>query len=116
MQLLKRNQKQMMYKTYAGSTSMTTDSEGFKTGEYEVSYGSLTTIYAYATPSRGEASDEMFGKDLDYDKIIYVPKDCPINEYALLWVDASSSASNDYVVQKVAESLNHKAIAIKKVR
>ena len=116
MQLLKRNQKEMMYKAFNGSTSMITDSGGFKTGEYEVGYGSLSTFYAYTTPSRGETSNEMFGKDLDYDKIMYVPLDCGINEYALLWVDASSTASNDYVVQKVAESLNHKAIAIKKVR
>ena len=47
---------------------------------------------------------------------MYVPTSCDINEYALLWVNASSTASNDYIVKKVAESLNHKVIAIKEVR
>ena len=116
MQLLKRNQKPIMYKAYTGSTSAVTDTDGFKTGEYILTYGSLTTINAYTTPSRGEASDEMFGKDLDYDKVMYVPTSCDINEYALLWVNASSTASNDDIVKKVAESLNHKVIAIKEVR
>ena len=96
--------------------SMTTDSDGNFTGERTKSYGSVTSMMAYITPSRGETAEEMFGKDLDYDKVMYTSKDCPIDEFSLLWLDASASAPNDYIVQRVAESLNHKAIAIKKVR
>ena len=116
MQLLNRNKRLIQYATYSGSMSMVTDSDGFYTGERTKFYGSVTTLMAYVTPSRGDATDEMFGKDLDYDKVMYTTKDCPIDEFSLLWLDASSSAPNDYIVSRVAESLNHKAIAIKKVR
>lgn len=116
MQLLKRNQQLIQYMNYSGSMSAVTDTEGFFTGEYNETYSALKSVMGYATPSRGEATEEMFGKDLDYDKILYVDKSCDIDEFSLLWVNADSSASNDYIVRKIAESLNHKAIAIKKVR
>ena len=69
------------------------------------------------TPARGDASEEMFGKELDYDKVIYVPLSSDIDEYSILWVETSdTSSANNYVVRRIATSLNHKAIAIKKVR
>ena len=57
-----------------------------------------------------------FGTTLDYDNIVYAELSCDINEYSLLWVDADTTDPNDYIVRRVATSLNHKAIAIKKVR
>lgn len=116
MQLLNRNKQLIQYTTYSGSMSATKDTNGDYTGEYTETYSALKSIMGYVTASKGEAMEQMFGKDLDYDKILYVPKSCEIDEYTLLWLNASSSASNDYIVTKVAESLNHKAIAIKKVR
>lgn len=116
MQLLKRNQQLIQYKNYDDSMSMTTDSDGFYTGEHDEVYSVLKSVMGYVTPSKGEATEQMFGKELDYDKILYVDKSCDIDEFSLLWVNAESTEPNDYVVKKIAESLNHKAIAIKKVR
>lgn len=116
MQLLKRNQQLIQYMNYSGSMSAITDSEGNYTGEYTETYTALKSVMGYVTPSKGEATEEMFGKDLDYDKILYVDKSCDMDEFSLLWVNTNSSAANDYIVSKIAESLNHKAIAIKKVR
>ena len=116
MHLLSRNQQLIQYMNYSGTMSATTDTDGFYTGEYTESYTALKSVRGYLTPNKGEATEQMFGKDLDYDRILYVERSCDMNEFSLLWVNADSSAANDYIVSKVAESLNHKAIAIKKVR
>ena len=124
MQLLDRNKRTISYKTYSGTTTESTGSDGYYTGERVVNYSAIKTVKAYITANKGDASEEMFGKTLDYDNVIYVEKDSDIDEYSLLWVDASPTpitttsdpVPNDYIVLRVATSLNHKAIAVKKVR
>lgn len=116
MQLLKRNKRTIKYKNYLGTMTMQTDTDGNYTGEYTEAYSDFKTAKLYATPDRGYASEEMFGMNLDYDKVIYAEPSVDIDEYSLLWVTAPTTDPNDYIVKKVAESLNHKAIAIKKVR
>lgn len=116
MQLLNRNKKTISYKTYTGTMTLTTDSGGYYTGERTESYSDVKTLKAYITANKGTADEDMFGTNLDYDNIIFAPLTCDIDEYSLLWVSASVTSPNDYVVKRVATSLNHKAIAIKKVR
>lgn len=115
MQLLNRNKKTIQYKNYTGTMTLTTEG-GFYTGERTESYSDFKTLKAYITANRGNAEDEMFGTSLDYDNIIYADLSCDMDEYSLLWVSASTTSPNDYIVKRVATSLNHKAIAIKKVR
>ena len=116
MQLLKRNQKEIKYKNYLGTMTPIVDDDGYETGEHTESYSEVKTAQVYVTANRGDASEEMFGTTLDYDNIVYAELSCDINEYSLLWVDADTTDPNDYIVRRVATSLNHKAIAIKKVR
>ena len=116
MQLLNRNKQTISYKTYSGTTTLTTDSGGYYTGERTESYSDVKTLKAYITANRGGAENDMFGTTLDYDNVIYTDLSCDIDEYSLLWVEASVGTANDYIVKRVAKSLNHKAIAIKKVR
>lgn len=116
MQLLKRNKKTIKYKNYSGTQTPMTDDDGYYTGEYTEGYSELKTAKVYVTANRGDASEEMFGKNLDYDNILFAELDSDIDEYTILWVDAPTTAENDYIVLRVATSLNHKAIAIKKVR
>ena len=117
MQLLERNKQTIKYKNYSGTQTLSTDSEGYYTGERTENYSDVKAVKAYVTANRGDASEEMFGKNLDYDNIMYIDKSSDINEYSLLWVHANPTTdANDYIVLRVATSLNHKAIAIKKVR
>ena len=116
MQLLRRNQQTISYKNYMGETALATDSDGYFTGERTETYSDIKTLRAYITANRGNAEEEMFGTSLDYDNVIYADLSCDIDEYSLLWVHASTDSQNDYIVRRVATSLNHKAIAIKKVR
>ena len=117
MQLLKRNKKTIKYKTYANEMTPIIDEDGYETGEYTEGYSEIKTVKAYVTANRGDASEEMFGMSLDYDNVIYVELNSDIDEYSLLWVEEKNTDKpNDYIVRRVATSLNHKAIAIKKVR
>ena len=116
MQLLNRNKTKIQYKNYSGTMTLTTDAGGYYTGERTESYSDAKTLHAYVTANRGTAERDMFGTTLDYDNVIYTDLSCDINEYSLLWVEASITTPNDYIVRRVAKSLNHKAIAIKKVR
>lgn len=117
MQLLERNKREIKYKTYGNAQTLRTDSDGYYTGEYKQTYSSLKTIRAYMTANRGDANEEMFGKELDYDNVIYAPLSCDIDEFSILWIGADATKEpSDYKVLRVATSLNHKAIAIKKVR
>lgn len=116
MQLLKRNQQTISYKTYLGQTTETIDSEGYYTGERAVSYSELKTTRAYITAERGETSEQMFGKNLDYDRVMYLPMSSEIDEFSILWIETATTEANDYIVRRVATSLNHKVVAIKKVR
>lgn len=115
MQLLKRNKSTIQYKNYNGNASMISDGEYF-TGERSVGYSEFKTLKAYITANKGNAEIEMFGTTLEYDNVIYAELPCDITETSLLWVHAGSSSANDYIVKKVATSLNHKAIAIQEVR
>lgn len=116
MQLLKRNKQTIKYKTYSHEMTPMTDSDGYFTGEYTEGYSEVKTAKVYITANRGDASEEMFGTTLDYDNIIYAELSTDIDEYSLLWVGVPTTGQNDYIVKRVATSLNHKAIAIKKVR
>ena len=109
------------------------------TDEYGTPIGQSYNVYrppkeysANISPAKGETSVEAFGNDDSYDKTIVMDKGCPpIDEYSVLWLDDSPSLEDDetlkiddagnpvtpwnYIVKKVAESINSIQIAIKKV-
>jgi len=113
MQTLKRNQTTYHYKTYT-SMSAIVDSDGNETGEYTYTYGTLTSGKAYISASTGASAEEMFGENLNYDKVM-IMKSCPFNEYAQLWIEAPTNGAFDYKVVKIARSLNSVTVAIQKV-
>lgn len=128
---MKINKSKMYYSEYQGIAPIT-DDYGNKTGEYEDIYGGPIEFYAYVSPARGEAEIRRFGETLSYDKVIVVDNEAPpIDEFSHLWVDTMPELDNqgglaldssgqvitphDYIVKKVAKSLNSSVIAIRKV-
>jgi hypothetical protein len=68
--------------------------------------------------------NRQFGESESYDKVIVLDNpNTPIDEYAILWVDTlphlntdgTTDTPHDYIVKKVARSLNNVSIAIRKV-
>lgn len=110
-----RNRSPIYYAVYLG-VSTVTDEYGNETGE-KVRYSPAMPLYANVSAAKNVDTADVFGLDVNYDKVIVVPgRDCPINEHSVLWVDTRDpSAPYDYVVRRVSRSLNSTAIAIGRV-
>ena len=122
MRCMARNKTTFYYALYTGQTEII-DEYGNATGQYSVHYGNPTKVLGNVSAARGEMQTRQFGDSESYDKVIVIDDvNTPIDEYSILWVDTppamvggSTEAPHDYVVKKVARSLNSVSIAISKV-
>ena len=102
------------------------------TGEYDIHRGKPTEFFANISAAKGETQTRQFGENESYDKVIVMDCDAPpIDEYSVLWVDTVPQLNedgslavdeegnvltpHDYIVKKVAKSLNSVSVAISKV-
>ena len=118
-----RNKSKFYYASYIGETEIT-DEYGNLTGEYNLAYKNPIKMFGNVSAAQGEIQNRQFGESESYDKVIVLDdKNAPINEYSILWVDTlphlnedgSTDTPHDYVVKKVARSLNGVSVAISKV-
>jgi hypothetical protein len=116
-----RNKTKFYYALYSKREEII-DEYGNKTGQYEILYDEPVEMFGNISPAVGEMLNRQFGESVSYDKVIVLDNvDTPINEYSILWVDTTpldkdgAEVSHDYVVKKVARSLNSVSIAISKV-
>ena len=122
MRCMARNKTTFYYAVYTGQTEII-DEYGNATGQYSVNYGDPTKALGNVSAAQGEMQTRQFGDSEIYDKVIVLDDvNTPIDEYSILWVDTSpvldggnTETPHDYVVKKVARSLNSVSIAISKV-
>ena len=123
MRCMTRNKSKIYYASYIGETEIT-DKFGNSTGEYNLAYGKPIKTFGNVSAAQGEIQSRQFGESESYDKVIVLDdRNTPINEYSILWVDTlphlngdgTTDTPHDYVVKKIARSLNGVAIAISKV-
>lgn len=120
MRCLARNKTKFFYATYEGQSEII-DEYGNVTGQYSVSYSDPIASQGNISAASGEIQSRQFGESESYDKVIVLDDvNTPIDEYSILWVDTlplpnEVTVPHDYVVKKVARSLNSVAIAISKV-
>lgn len=123
MRCMVRNKSKFYYASYIGETEII-DEYGNATGEYTLSYGDPVETYGNVSAAQGEMQNRQFGESESYDKVIVLgERDVPLDEHSILWVDTlphlnedgSTDTPHDYVVKKVARSLNGVSIAISKV-
>ena len=123
MRCMVRNKQNFYYASYIDTNELT-DEYGNKTGEYEVVYGNPIETKGNISGAQGEVQIKQFGESERYDKVIVLDNvDTEINEYSILWVDTlpllnddgTTSTPHDYIVKKVAKTINSVAIAIRKV-
>ena len=123
MLILNRNKSAFYYCLYQGKTELL-DDENYNTGEYEITYADHVKMLANVSQATGNTNLEQFGNSLDYDKVIVTADlKCPIDENTVLFIDKEPETDEngdyifdfDYVVKKVAKSINSISIAVKKV-
>ena len=118
-----RNKSKFYYASYIGETEII-DENGFNSGEYEVLYTNPIAYNGNISAAQGEMQSRQFGESESYDKVIVLDDiNAPIDEHSILWVDTpphlngngTTDTPHDYIVRKVAKSLNGVSIAIRKV-
>ena len=123
MRCLTINKTTFYYALHNGQTEIK-DEYGNVTGQYSVSYSSPIKMRGNVSAAQGEMQSRQFGESESYDKVIVLDDiNAPIDEYSILWVDTlphltgdgSTDTPHDYIVKKVARSLNSVSIAISKV-
>lgn len=131
MRCMNRNKVKFYYALYE-SREPIMNQYGKPSGQHKVIYGNPIETYANISAAKGETQTRQFGENESYDKVIVMDLGTPsIDEYSILWVDTEPQLNedgslavndkgevitpHDYVVKKVAKSLNNVSIAISKV-
>lgn len=116
MRALKRNKRPFWYALYGVETELQ-DADVNYTGETEIGYSAPVKAKANISPATGQSNLEMFGNLTDYDRVIVTDDvNIPIDENTVIWIEKDHlTEPHDYVVRRVARSLNSVAIAVRKV-
>ena len=121
MLLQRRNLVPIYYCLYKGREPIV-DEDGYETSESKIMYDDPVKLMCNVSPAVGYAQTEQFGNLESYDKIIITENtSCPIDENTVLFVDKEPNMVNNepeynYVVKRVAKSLNFISYAISKVK
>ena len=121
MKCMNRNKSEVYYCLY-DSVVPILDEYGNDTGEYKVSYKPAKKMSLSVSAAFGEAQMEQFGKGDDYDKVMITDDmDCDIDENTVLFIEkqpeynSDGSPLYDYVVKRVAKSMNFIFYAVSRV-
>ena len=133
MRCLKRNMRTFWYCLYDGSEDQY-DEYGNLISEQDIRYKAAVQTEANVSAATGQAQTEMFGNLDSYDRVIVTDDlNCPIDEQTVLFLDKEPEYPElpseepeepeydtahpiyDYIVKRVAKSLNSVSIAVRKV-
>lgn len=117
MRELERNKTTIYYALRDENDKPLYDDNGYETGETVPSYSEPVALRINVSPALGESATRQFGDIVDYDRtLVTCDMTLPITEGTVFWIDETdTSKPYDYVAKKVADSLNAKVIAVKKV-
>lgn len=121
MKTMRRNQTPFWYQTYEDEKAITVD--GLNTGRTKPSYSAPVECRGVISIATGWAEEQVFGNLAEYDRVITLSDhSVPITETSRIYLTEPSvdSAGNvtsrpDYIVKRVADSLNFRFVAIGKV-
>lgn len=123
MRTMRRNQQWIAYALLEGKQEIM-DGERH-TGQPNLIFSEPKFIKASVSASRGSADTELFGISEQYDKTIVLDEltqNLGICETSHIWIDTlpypapgSETPPHDYVVARVAKSLNLTVLAVRKV-
>ena len=117
MRIMERNKQSFWYLLYDRKVPVT-DEDGNETGEETVVYKPAVPFRANVSAATGASQVEQFGNLAGYDKVIVT---CPVDENTVLFLDKEPVYDEDgkplydYMVRRVAKSLNSVSIAVTKV-
>lgn len=115
MRNLQRNQRKLHYAVPVGTESIL-DDYGNDTLELRTIYSDPVALSANVSANVGQEAMNVFGTLTGYQRTItYCSKDCPLVEGCIVWFGVDSSEPHNYIVIKVADSINGFLIALREV-
>lgn len=116
MRTLEINKQPMWYALLTGKTEVI-DEYGNHTGVFELTYSNPVYYPVNMSESRNIVKHEAFGVTADYDRtFVTTDMSCPITEDSIIWFGADPKTEpHNYVVHRIANSLNSITIAIRQV-
>lgn len=121
MKTMERNKTPFWYLLYDKKVTVM-DDDGNETGDYRVIYKEAVQWKENISAATGSAQVEQFGNFISYDKVIVTDDlSCPIDENSVLFIDKEpeydpdGNPLYDYIVKRVAKSLNSISYAVSKV-
>ena len=114
MRTLARNKKKIYYANYVSDMAMY-DDNGLYTGDSQIGYTAPVEAYVNLSASKGDTEIELFGTDINYSNVIVTDTDLGMDEHSILWIDREYTKPHNYVVVRVAKTLNSVTYAINKV-
>lgn len=112
---LRRNKTTLYYALYKGQEEII-DSNGNRTGEYGPSYSAPVKAEMNVAPAQGAADWNPFGIDTPYTKVAMTfDMKTPISETSVVWIDKDVNEPHNYVVTRLARSLNNIVYALLEV-
>jgi len=121
MRVMERNKSVYWYLLYDRKEPVK-DEEGHETGDTRVVYKEAVKRRGKVSAATGSAPGGPVGNFISYDKVIVTDDlTCPIDENTVLFIDKSPEYDDDgnplydYIVKRVAKSLNSISYAVSKV-
>lgn len=115
MRILKRNEQPFWYALYEGRRELGIGN--LRTGQTYPSYSDPIPTRGNISAARGDTTASPFGDDVTYDKVIALGEDLGLDEHSIIWIDKDPEAGeeHDYIVRRVAKSINGVLLAISRV-
>ena len=121
MKTMERNKTPFWYLLYDKKVPVM-DDDGNETGDYRVIYKEAVQRKENISAATASAQVDQFGNFISYDKVIVTDDlSCPIDENSVLFIDKEpeydpdGNPLYDYIVKRVAKSLNSISYAVSKV-
>lgn len=116
MRTLEINKQPMWYALLLGKEEVI-DEYGNHTGVFQLNYSDPVYYPVNMSEARGIVRDEAFGLTDDYDRtFVTTDMSCPIAIDSIIWFGADPQTQpHNYVVHRIANSLNSITIAIRGV-
>lgn len=124
MRILHRNTSPVWYANYDG-LEMSTDKQGYYTGNQKVRYTNPVRIDANISPAKNVTHYALFGTDVSYDRTLTLcDTSSLITENSVLWIntqpvlneDGSTDTPFDHTVEKIAKWKNSLVVAVEEVK
>ena len=112
-----RDSEKNKTKIYYALRNISSDKDEWGNTHEVTTYGEPMELKISVSANKGEASSQVFGADLKYDREMSThDMSCPIDEYSRLWLDGINiTDTHNYEVAAVSKSLNCIRYAIRRV-